>query len=123
MLVPVYFFKEDIPSISVIAEKLQLTNTEIIVACLPMLQAKILSDFAIVGQKENSKRFKSLLCSLVAQEVSWYLFVEFHIVPVIRKFYIRRLIGIFLFTNQWWALSTVSVLNSLCSGEVEWPAL
>ncbi|KAG8185655.1 hypothetical protein JTE90_008926 [Oedothorax gibbosus] len=75
-IIPVIFFKEDIPSISVIAQKLELTNTEMLVACLPTLQARILSYCAIESKKEHSAKFKSLLNSIVSHEITEKVFLS-----------------------------------------------
>ncbi|GIY53666.1 serine-protein kinase ATM [Caerostris darwini] len=74
VLIPIIFFLDDQSGISKIEEKLHITKSELIYACLPNLQAQILSDFATNNDQRNPNKAKSVLNSMIPAEVSEKVF-------------------------------------------------
>ncbi|GFQ77962.1 serine-protein kinase ATM [Trichonephila clavata] len=75
-LIPVLFLLEELPSISKIAEKLQISNSELIYSCLPTIQAQIISGFAVKTYQIDSDKAKGILDSMIPAEISEAAFLS-----------------------------------------------
>ncbi|GFT82291.1 serine-protein kinase ATM, partial [Nephila pilipes] len=76
ILVPVLFHLEDLQSISKIAEKLQVSNSDLIYTCLPTIQAQIISGFSVGTRQKDSNKAKMLLNSMIPSEESEKAFLS-----------------------------------------------